>query len=110
MADHDLPGIPATAKVSGHPIHPMLIPFPIAPLVATFVYDVIFWRMGNAFWAQTAFWSLTAAVVMAVIAALAGLPDFPGSDRIPALGDAWRHMFGNLLAVILAGLNLWLRY
>jgi hypothetical protein len=37
MADHDLPGIPATAKAGGHPIHRMLIRFPIALLVAAMV-------------------------------------------------------------------------
>jgi uncharacterized membrane protein len=29
----------STASIAGHPIHPMLIPFPIAFFVATFVCD-----------------------------------------------------------------------
>jgi uncharacterized membrane protein len=30
----------STAQVAGHPIHPMLIPFPVAFLVATLVSDL----------------------------------------------------------------------
>jgi uncharacterized membrane protein len=33
----------STAQIAGHPIHPMLIPFPIA-----FFCDLIFWQTGNA--------------------------------------------------------------
>ena len=44
------PNPKSTAEVAGHPIHPMLIPFPIAFLVATFVSDLIYWQTGNAAW------------------------------------------------------------
>lgn len=40
MADRELLGLAASAKVGGHPIHSMLVPFPIALLVATFVQAV----------------------------------------------------------------------
>jgi len=38
----------STAQIAGHPIHPMLIPIPIAFFVATFVCDLVFWQTGNA--------------------------------------------------------------
>jgi len=38
----------STAQIAGHPLHPMLIPFPVAFLVATLVCDLIFWRTGNS--------------------------------------------------------------
>jgi uncharacterized membrane protein len=34
----------STASIAGHPIHPMLIPFPIAFFIATFVCDVVYWQ------------------------------------------------------------------
>jgi uncharacterized membrane protein len=34
----------STASIAGHPIHPMLIPFPIAFFIATFVCDVVYWK------------------------------------------------------------------
>jgi uncharacterized membrane protein len=81
----------STAQVAGHPIHPMLIPFPIAFLVATLVSDLIFLRTGNSGWATASLYLLGAALVMAALAAVAGLTDFIGDARIRALTPAWHH-------------------
>ena len=32
----------STVQVAGHPIHPMLIPFPIAFFVGTLVTDIVY--------------------------------------------------------------------
>lgn len=110
MAEHGLLGIAATATIKGHPLHPMLIPLPIGFLVGTFACDLAFWGTADVFWARAAFWSLLAAVVSAAIAAVAGFIDFFGNGKIRAHGDAWRHMIGNLVAVALALVSLWLRW
>src|SRR3954447_22519667 len=88
----------STAQVAGHPIHPMLIPFPVAFLVATLVSDLIFLRTGNPGWATASLWLLGAALVMAALAAVAGLTDFLGDERIRDLSAAWHHMIGNVIA------------
>lgn len=100
----------STAQIAGHPIHPMLVPFPIAFLVATFVSDLIFWRTGNPGWATASLWLLGAALIMAAFAAAAGLTDFLGEVRIRDLSTAWLHMGGNVVAVLLSALNWYLRY
>ena len=100
----------STAQVAGHPIHPMLIPFPIAFLVATLVSDLIFLRTGNPGWATASLWLLGAALVMAALAAVAGLIDFLGDERIRDLSAAWHHMIGNVFAVVLALINWYRRY
>ena len=100
----------STAQIAGHPIHPMLIPFPIAFLVATFVSDLIFWRTGNLGWATASIWLLGAALIMAGLAALAGLTDFLGDSRIRDLSTAWVHMVGNVVAVLLSLWNWYRRY
>jgi uncharacterized membrane protein len=110
MSMPDLRGIATTAKLARHPLHPMLVPFPIALLVATFACDVAYWWTRNEFWAQVAFWALGAAILTAALAAIAGLIDFMGNARIRALGDAWQHMIGNVIAVVLALVGFWLRY
>ena len=66
----------STASIAGHPIHPMLIPFPIAFLVTAFVTDLVFWRVGDPIWATVSMWLLGAAIVMALLAALAGFITF----------------------------------
>jgi uncharacterized membrane protein len=99
-----------TAVIADHPIHPMLIPFPIAFLVATFACDLVFWSTGNGSWAIAAMWLLGAALVMAALAAVAGLIDFLGDERIRNITAAWHHLIGNVTAVVLALINFLLRY
>ncbi len=79
----------STAQVAGHPLHPMLIPFPVAFLVATLVSDLIFWMTGNSGWSTASLYLLGAALMMAALAALAGLTDFLGDHRIRDLSAAW---------------------
>jgi uncharacterized membrane protein len=100
----------STASIAGHPIHPMLVPFPIAFLAAALVTDVVFWSTGTPIWATASMWLLGAGIVMALVAALAGFTDFVGDQRIRNLNDAWVHMIGNLVAVVLAAINWYMRY
>src|SRR5436190_15697709 len=100
----------STAQIAGHPIHPMLIPFPIAFFVATFVCDLAFWGTGNPMWATGAAWLLGAGLIMAALAAVAGLTDFLGDQRIRDLSDAWWHAGGNVLAVLIELVNWYMRY
>jgi uncharacterized membrane protein len=100
----------STANIGGHPIHPMLIPLPIGLLIAAFVCDLAYWGTGNAFWANVAFWALIAGVVTALVAALFGFADFFGDRAVRQLSDAWQHMIGNLIAVVLAIVSIYLRY
>jgi hypothetical protein len=88
----------------------MLVEFPIAFFVATFVSDLIFWQTGNSFWVAASFWLLGAGLVMAALAAAAGLVDFLGEPKIRALNDAWWHAGGNVLAVLIQLCNWFLRY
>jgi uncharacterized membrane protein len=100
----------STASIAGHPIHPMLIPFPIAFLVTAFATDLMFWWTQEAAWATTSMWLLGAGIVMALLAAAFGFTDFLGESRIRNLTDAWLHMAGNLVAVLIALLNWYIRY
>ena len=100
----------STASIAGHPIHPMLIPFPIACFVGTLVCDLAFWSTNNEFWATAGVWLLGAGLVMAGLAAVAGLVDVLGEIKIRQLGDAWLHAGGNVLAVLIELYNFYLRY
>ncbi len=104
------PGNPrSTAKIAGHPIHPMLVGFPIAFLTGTLLSDLAYWQMRGPFWADLSLCLLAVGIVTAFAAALAGLTDFLGDRRIRALSHAWQHMIGNLLAVLLSIFNLLVR-
>ena len=105
-----IPNPRSTAKVEGHPIHPMLVPFPIAFFVATFGADIGYAFRGDTGWVMASEWLLGAGLVFAGLAALAGLTDFLGDRRIRRLNAAWWHMAGNLVAVAISAWNFYIRY
>ena len=45
-------GLPSTAAIMGHPIHPMLIPFPVAFLNAAVATDLAARSTGDPFWSR----------------------------------------------------------
>ena len=45
----------SSAKLLGHPIHPMLVPFPIAFFIGAFLADLAYLWLGDPFWANAAF-------------------------------------------------------
>ena len=100
----------STASIAGHPIHPMLIPFPIAFFVATFVCDLVFWGSGRSGWFDATLWLLGAGLIMAAVAAAAGLTDVLGDTQVRNLRTAWWHAGGNVVAVLIEFANWLLRY
>ena len=72
----------STAKIAGHPLHPMLVPFPIAFFAGTLAADLAYGKTGDAFWFLATEWLLGAGIVMALLAAVAGFTDFLGDQRI----------------------------
>lgn len=97
----------STASIGGHPIHPMLIPFPIVCFILTFVCDVVYVN-GNTGVATASKWLLAIGLGFAALAAVAGLTDFFGDKRIQG-SDAIKHMLANVTAVVLELVNLLLR-
>ena len=95
----------STAQVAGHPLHPMLVPFPIACFVGTLLTDLVYWATANMQWAVISTWLLTVGLVVALFAVIAGLIDFLGDVRIRNLRAVWVHAIGNAVALILSIIN-----
>lgn len=100
----------SSANFMGHPIHPILITLPIGLFVATFLFDLIFWQTDNQAFATGALWLLGAGLVGAALAAVAGLIDFMGDQRIRAISDAWQHAIGNVILVLVQLFSFYQRY
>jgi uncharacterized membrane protein len=98
----------STAKIGGHPIHPMLVQFPIVCFIGVLVTDIVFINNQNHGWATASRYLLVIGLVMAALAALAGLTDFLGDKRVQG-GDAIKHAVANVTAVVLELINLILR-
>lgn len=61
----------STALLGGHPIHPMLVPFPIAFLVGALLTDIGYVMWGGK-WAYASTWLIAAGIAAALLAALFG--------------------------------------
>lgn len=97
----------STVQIAGHPIHPILVQFPIVCFILTFIFD-IFYTRGQTDVAPWGNWVLGIGLVMAALAAVAGLTDFLGDKRIQG-SDAVKHMLANVTAVVLEVVNFVLR-
>ena len=94
------------ARLWGHPIHPMLVPFPITCFVGAFVTDIAYLRTADMMWANFSVWLITMGLLMGALAAIAGLTDFFSSRRIRAMRTAWFHGAGNAIALVLSLFNV----
>jgi nitrite reductase/ring-hydroxylating ferredoxin subunit/uncharacterized membrane protein len=101
----------STASFRGHPIHPALIPFPIAFLVGALLFDAagrLFDR--PALWEAGAYLTL-AGIAAGLLAALPGALDYLRTVPPESSGRkrATRHALANVSALVLFGLALWVR-
>jgi uncharacterized membrane protein/nitrite reductase/ring-hydroxylating ferredoxin subunit len=64
------------AQFKSHPIHPILVSFPIAFFIGTFAFDILAYFTVSNDLATTARWTNIAGVAMGVVAAIPGLIDF----------------------------------
>jgi uncharacterized membrane protein len=94
-----------TLHIARHPIHPMLVPFPIACFVGTLVTDLAYWRTADMMWADFSSWLLLAGLALGTLAALAGLADFIGNRLVRAQNASWLHLAGNVLVMVLSLVN-----
>ena len=96
------------AKLLGHPIHQMLIVFPLGLLATALVFDLVQLATGDGFWSELSYWMIAAGVVTGLVAAPFGLVDWlaiPWRTRAKRIGGI--HGVGNVVVVGLYGIS-WL--
>ena len=98
------------ASIGGHPIHPMIIPFPIALWVFSLVADVVYLWRGNPVWKDwIAFYALLAGTIMAAVAALPGLIDWLSLKEPKVVKIANWHARLNVIALLVFAGSFYLR-
>jgi uncharacterized membrane protein len=97
----------STAQIAGHPIHPMLVPIPIACFIGALVTDIMYYATAEMMWANFSSWLLIVGLIFGVLAAIAGLIDFLGNRMIRTRATpAWPHLIGNAIVLVLAFFNV----
>jgi uncharacterized membrane protein len=90
------------AKLLGHPIHQMLIVFPVGLLAMAVVFDLLVLLAGYTHLSQAAYWMIAAGVITGLLAAPFGTIDWlaiPAGTRAKRIGAV--HGLGNVVVVLL---------
>lgn len=95
----------STARIAGHPIHPMLVPFPIVCFAGALATDIAYAATADMTWSNFSAWLLAIGMATGVLAALAGLVDFLSNRLVRAQRPAWPHLLGNVVVLGLALAN-----
>lgn len=98
------------AKLFGHPIHQMLIVFPLGLLATSLFFDLIAAAADHRALFAASYYMIAAGIISALIAAVFGLIDFlaiPHGTRAKRVG--YLHGGGNLVLVALFALSWFLR-
>jgi uncharacterized membrane protein len=98
------------AKFLGHPIHQMLIVFPLGLLATAVMFDVVALIRSNPFFFHMAYWMIAAGILGGLVSAVFGAIDWlaiPSGTRANIVG-LW-HGGGNLVVILLFAVSWFLR-
>jgi uncharacterized membrane protein len=97
-------------KFAGHPVHTMLIVFPLGLLATAVIFDIIYLVSGNTQWTMVAYYMIGAGSIGGLAAAVPGWLDWfaiPSGTRAKRIG-LW-HGVGNVIVLALFILSWVLR-
>jgi len=103
--------VESRVKFAGHPLHPMMIAFPLGLLGAAAIFDLIYLVSYKSGWTQAAFYMIIAGCVSGLLAAVPGALDWwtiPRGTRAKRIG-LW-HGVGNVVVIGLFFASWLLRY
>ena len=83
--------IVSRAAIAGHPLHPMMIHFPVAALLGLVATDFAYFWTTDPFWVRASLWLAGVGAAGGWIASIAGLIDLLTVKRIRQKISAWCH-------------------
>jgi uncharacterized membrane protein len=103
MHSHDAGRAPLIVRP---PLHPTLVSFPICCLGGTLLTDIAYWKTAEMMWADFSAWLIAAGVILGWLAAIVGIVDLIGHRYATAPVPAWVYAAGNLVALVIATVNM----
>jgi uncharacterized membrane protein/nitrite reductase/ring-hydroxylating ferredoxin subunit len=103
--------VKSRANIKGHPLHPILVSFPIAFFIGTFLSDAMLILSDQLFWGQMAKYLEAGGIISALIAAVPGIIDYYSTvpPESSAMKRATMHGILNLSMLFVFGMALLLR-
>jgi uncharacterized membrane protein len=97
------------ASIANHPIHPMLVAFPIGLWLFSLVADAVFWAGGGPEWAIVARYTIGGGIIGAVAAAVPGFIDLVSMKSPDIKRTGTMHAILNVAALVLFIVNFLMR-
>ncbi len=100
----------AKARLFGHPIHQMLIVFPLGLLGMSLLFDILYLSTGGDHWSLVSYYMIAAGILSGLVAAPFGTIDWlaiPGGTRAKRVGLL--HGGGNVVVLLFFILSWFLR-
>ncbi|AJD49387.1 hypothetical protein S7S_14875 [Isoalcanivorax pacificus W11-5] len=101
--------IPSRMAIGGHPLHPMLIHFPVAALLALVGTDTGYLLTEDPFWSRAGVWLAGVGAAGGWFSGIVGLIDLVSVRPIRRLVTAWCHALVAVMLLSLASFNWLLR-
>jgi uncharacterized membrane protein len=102
-------GAPSAVAVAGHPLHPMMVTFPIAFLTTVLASDLAFVFLGDPFWARMSLWLLGIGTMGGFVAGITGAVELLWVRGIRRRAAAWSHFVAAVMLLSIAFANWLLR-
>ncbi|MCC5961958.1 MAG: DUF2231 domain-containing protein [Rhodobacteraceae bacterium] len=91
--------------IAGHPLHAMLVAFPIALTMSVLGADLLYWWTADGFWARAAGWATFGAFLMGVIAGITGTIELLMVQGIRNRSASWTHFILAVMLLSVLGAN-----
>ncbi len=90
------------ARLLGHPIHQMLIVFPLGLLAMAVIFDIVALVRGDGYWSEVGYWMIASGIISGLVAAPFGFIDWlaiPPGTRAKRIGAV--HGLANVVVLLL---------
>ena len=97
-------------KLFGHPVHPILVVYPLGLFSAAVIFDVLYLAAGNPVFPTVSFYMIAVGIIGGLLAAVFGFIDWlalPSNSRAKNIG-LW-HGSGNFVIVVMFAVSWFLR-
>lgn len=91
--------------IIGHPIHAMMVAFPISLAFGTLMCDVFYWFTADVFWTRVALWASGMAFAIGVLAGIVGTIELLAVPGIRMRAASWTHFTLAVMLLSVMGLN-----
>ena len=98
--------LPSTNRISRRPFFRWLAAFAASCFVGTLATDIVYWHTADMMWTDFSAWLLTVGAIVGYVTIVVALIEIFAIRSLLRRRPTWPYVIGNVLALILATLNV----